>query len=107
MDGYNRVAGYMSANHELAIVRRFDALAARNLLIMQAEVANLEDDQISLIFDDKHSSDRNRQDFEYNVLAMKNADPCSDAGLQWQRVLETRTLMADYCALPRVIHCGA
>jgi hypothetical protein len=45
--GYPRLAGRMEQLPETAIFRRFDALNARNLLYLQAELTSIEDDLIN------------------------------------------------------------
>jgi hypothetical protein len=42
--GYSKLASLMGAHPETAIVRRFGALNALNLLYLQAELAHLEND---------------------------------------------------------------
>lgn len=48
MTGYHRIAEFMSAHGDVAIIRRFGKLNMLNLLYMQADLTRLED-QLSQI----------------------------------------------------------
>jgi len=96
MNGYNALAGYIGTYPSLAIFRRNLILNARNLLCMQAEIANLEFSLRTTIRRDRNAAGSVRSQFEYDIAAMKGPHTDPGDGLQWQQTLELRRLLKDY-----------
>jgi hypothetical protein len=55
MEGYHKVAAYMSVHGQLAIFRRFSRLNLLNLLYLQAEITRLEQRLIDVAEENKNA----------------------------------------------------
>jgi hypothetical protein len=58
--GYEGLARFMGAYPELAIFRRFGALNLRNIMFMQAEIADLEEQYDAVVDEDNEAGDHER-----------------------------------------------
>src|SRR5882757_3387453 len=96
MEGYNRLAGYIGSQPELAIFRRYLPLNARNILCMQAEILRLQDSLHVIIEKDRNSGDARRKQYEYNIGLLKGPHENHIDGLQWKKTLELRQLLREY-----------
>ncbi|KIW21949.1 uncharacterized protein PV07_12643, partial [Cladophialophora immunda] len=96
MNGYNEIAGLQGSYPRLSIFRRFLPLNARNLLCLQAEIVDLEAKLRVAIESDRNAADPLRQQFEYNISAMKGPPEQETFNLQWTRTLEMRRLLKEY-----------
>ena len=100
MEGYANLASLMGSHPEVAIVRRFGALNAQNLLYLQAELVALEDDLRAIAAEDSASDDRNRANYsrDWYTLSMSRNGTASDenAGKQWQIILRLREKLKEY-----------
>ena len=67
MEGHNLLAGFFTANPELAIVRNFNALIFRDLIYRQSEVTHLEADLKQVVREDSKSKEPPRSLFQKNV----------------------------------------
>ena len=106
MEGYAKLASLMGSNPEVAILRRFSALNAQNLLYLQAELVDLEEDLRAIAAEDNTSEDPDRVIYSrdwYTLSRSKNhtADN-KDAGRQWQIILSIREKLREYSSLA---HC--
>jgi hypothetical protein len=101
-EGYDRLGLMMGMVPEMAILRRFGALSAEDLLFRQAELVELERSLREYQKEDKESSheDRERYGFNWDTLrrsADEDAAPGND-GSQWETILEIREKLKDYRA---------
>lgn len=93
--GYPALAGKMAHYPQLMILRRFNGLAARNLLYIQAELKCLEHDLIELEIRDQKNTQFQCEDFSGNwELLSKAIEPNNE---QWNKVLEIRAKLKEYC----------
>ncbi|EXJ78616.1 hypothetical protein A1O1_09017 [Capronia coronata CBS 617.96] len=96
MNGYNALAGYMGTYPSLAIFRRFLILHARDLLVMQGEIINLEHELCMSIQSDREAKDPVKNASEYDISALKGPHKSERAAEQWSRTLELRKLLKNY-----------
>jgi hypothetical protein len=94
LEGYPRLANLVSQYPGMAIFRRFARLNAQNLLLMQAEIAQLELDLDMTALEDSQSNDANRQSFQTYAHLLKTATG-SDS-LQWRKFTELRSRLKEY-----------
>jgi hypothetical protein len=130
MEGYAKLASLMGAYPEVAIVRRFAALNAQNILYLQAELVNLESRLRLVEEEDRNSGDPSRVDCAVdwfklsnavNVVSMSGSQPGScrssiredvktpktddhengeSSGRRWKLVLQIRERLKDYSTSP-------
>src|SRR6266496_3111738 len=101
MDGYTRVARLMGNHHEMAVFRGFQVLSFQNLLYQQAELIELEAELQALALADKSSDHPSRMLYEkhWRLLSRSAGD---GNGEQWQKVLQIRAKLREYCELPKL-----
>lgn len=80
MDGYAKLATLMGAYPEVAIVRRFAALNAQNVLYLQAELVNLESRLRRYEKEDRNSGDQTRVDYAIDWFKLSNAKDLQSSG---------------------------
>ncbi|KAH8900486.1 hypothetical protein GQ53DRAFT_128597 [Thozetella sp. PMI_491] len=71
MEGYSRLATFMAAYPEVAILRRFSALGLQRILYLQAELTNLEKSLRAMEDADKRSTSEARKDCDLDWLALR------------------------------------
>ena len=100
MEGYAKLASIMGSHPEVAILRRFGALNAQNLLYLQAELVALEDDLRAIAAEDIASDDLDRAAYSRDWYTLSNSEnPTAgneDAGRQWQIILSIREKLKEY-----------
>lgn len=102
MEGYNKLASLMGACPEVAILRRFGSLNARNLLYLQAELVALEDSLRACTERNKASSDADRAASARDWYTLSrlgstgNNSSDVDAGEEWRTMLEIREKLKEY-----------
>jgi hypothetical protein len=96
-NGYSKLASLMGQNPEVAIFRRFNKLNARNLLYLQAELAELEERLERATKADQDASDPNRKIYDRHWLSLSECGttPGGDPE-QWNLVLEMRAKLKEY-----------
>lgn len=129
MDGYAKIATLMGAYPEVAIIRRFAALNAQNILYMQAELVDLESRLRRYEEEDRSSGDQNRVDYAVDWFKLSNAVDASPSsgsqtgtstndesekaddgdnevpqGRRWRLVLQIREKLKEYSTAPQTIH---
>ena len=115
MEGYAKLASLMGPHPEVAILRRFGALNAQNLLYLQAELVALEDDLRTIAAEDSASDNpdlaiHSRDWYTLSKLKSGTADG-EDAGRQWATILSIREKLKEYSSLAycrrtqQYIHC--
>ena len=102
MEGYTRLASLMGACPEVAILRRFGSLNARNLLYIQAELVALEGSLQACTEGNNASNDSDRvasaRDW-YTLSRLGSSSNNSsdvDAGEEWRTMLEIREKLKEY-----------
>ena len=105
MEGYPKLASLMGACPEVAILRRFGSLNARNLLYLQAELVALEETLRACTERNNASNDADRirsaRDW-YTLSRLGSASSNNnngsnvDAGVEWRTMLEIRKKLKEY-----------
>ncbi|KAI4103509.1 MAG: hypothetical protein LQ339_004234 [Xanthoria mediterranea] len=101
MEGYPKLASLMGACPEVAILRRFGSLNARNLLYLQAELVALEETLRACTERNNASNDADRirsaRDW-YTLSRLGNNGSNVGAGEEWWTMLEIRKKLKEYNA---------
>jgi hypothetical protein len=95
VEGYPRLSEEMGLLPQLAIFRRFGALAARNLLYMQAELSMLEEKLCKIEKDDRESVEGKKSSYRHDWDYLSYLDSAV-ASEQWQLVLRIRSILKEY-----------
>ena len=99
MEGYHKIARLMAHNNALFTFRKFARLNALNLLYLQAELIHLEKD-----LDDRAEKDKQaglpHYAKDWLSLSESKRDGTSE---QWQKILEIREKLKEYCENPSPI----
>ncbi|OCT44922.1 hypothetical protein CLCR_06113 [Cladophialophora carrionii] len=99
---YDSLSEHQGKHPALMIFRRFLPLNARNLQLMQAELARLEDSLKVTIEDDRDSKDPKRSQYQYNIGLMKGPHDLLKDEAQWRKGQEVRKLLKEYSYSPEV-----
>ena len=100
---YSALAKETGLRPGLAIYRRFAALNAKNLLYLQAEIAELE---VQLAEQEEYDQQNpKRREYQWIARELMNAEPGEDR--QWQKVLEIRRKLQEYSPPPADPRCAA
>lgn len=95
MADYTDLAIFMTERHH-PILRKYQHMALRDLLYMQAELCELETKHEAIAIDDKQQSDERRyygQDWSCLEASYRNGF----GGEQWDVALEIRRKLQIYC----------
>ena len=90
--GYRRLAEFMAWDRATAIFPRFHVANLHNLLLMQAEISELEE-RLNDAIDDDDKSDGESQKYSCDWSSLKQDGPMS---LQWRTCQALRTKLAEY-----------
>lgn len=91
MEGYPKLAVWMSRQPETAILRSFSKLSMLSLLYQQAELVYLEADLQRIALADKNSDDPQKVSYERNWWALsRSAEDGSDLQLQLTKEVSKR-----------------
>jgi hypothetical protein len=97
MEGHAKIASLMGEYPEVAIIRRFGALNAQNLLYMQAELTVLEARLREYSIENEASSDPERQAYSRDWEALHSSSSAEGGdGRQWETMLQIRDLLKQY-----------
>ena len=103
MEGYPKLASLLGACPEVAILRRFGSLNARNLLYLQAELVALEETLRACTERNNASNeaDRIRSARDWYTLSRLGSGSSNNgsnvgAGEEWCTMLEIRTKLKEY-----------
>ena len=98
--GYDALGSLMGAYPETAILRRFGALAAQDLLLRQAELVELEEDLRSYQREDKDSGHEDREQYtlSWDKLNRSKDEDASEGNdpTQLETILTIREKLKDY-----------
>jgi hypothetical protein len=97
LDGYDKLSVLAGRHHEMAILRRFSPLGAKNLLYRQAELVHLEAQLQGIIHEDKASNDAEKTNYHCSVLELMESLEKPGKDHQWRKVLEIREKLEQYC----------
>lgn len=94
MEGYAKLASLMGNYSEAAILRRFGALRAQNLLYLQAELVHLERQLLECSDLNERSDDPERVAFSKDWFSLAHFDTGNHE--QWQIMLRIREKLKEY-----------
>jgi len=95
MKGYNHLGALVGTRHDLGAFRRFLPQRARDLLLKQAEIIELEAEMQRIYKRDDDSSGC-RATFSGWVSQAKEAQNDPSDGLQWRMALELRQALKEH-----------
>jgi hypothetical protein len=98
MSGYYKLAGFM-VEEDYPIVRKYQQLAARDLLLLQAELSHLEHSYLSVEKNDSERKDE-RELYHLDWELMHTSDLRGFNGEQWNISLAIRAKLSEY----RMLH---
>lgn len=93
--GYSKLGEFM-IDQRYAIFRKFQHLAARDLLYRQAELVHLEIEHHNLEQLDRGCDD-NRQFYDREWWHLSNSEANGLGGDQWNSALRIREKLTEYC----------
>lgn len=92
--GYEKLGSLIGRYPPLSIYRKFGALAAENLLHMQAELSHLEAEM--RLIKEQDRQDSGKAGFVACWSALQGATSNPGADLQWRKSLEIRKKLTEY-----------
>lgn len=95
-EGYDKFATFM-AGKDYPIFRKFKSAAFRDLLYRQAELAALEAEYADISLRNKNMKGDERL-YDGNWELLSNSGCSSGDGEQWEKALEIRRKLGEYCA---------
>lgn len=98
--GYEKLAKWMSIHPELAVFRRFGALYTESILLMQAEITQIEQELQHVRDEDKKSGDVDRQLQGMSwahIVSTCSAEEDSPERKQYDIIMKLRELLPQYC----------
>lgn len=96
MGGYSTLAAFMGANPEAAILKRFCHLNMENILLLQAELADIETQYRAVSNANQASSDSERNKFSRDWYTLSSAEDRDGACEQWKLALRLREKLREY-----------
>ena len=97
--GYHKLSRFM-VDEQYAIFRQFKLLANRDLLYLQAELAHLEA-ELSDLSDRDRNTEGEQDLYDTNWLLLSSSKNRAQDGQQWEKVLQIRKKLREYCSTPR------
>jgi hypothetical protein len=91
--GYQRLATYMAQSPSQAIFSRFRSANMLALLLMQAEITELEEELDVITLQDNFSKDENRENYCNNWTKLRGSGP---SGEQWQKIQALKEKVLEY-----------
>ncbi|KAI1611100.1 hypothetical protein EDD36DRAFT_467097 [Exophiala viscosa] len=95
MEGYDSLSALMGKYPELAIFRKYSTLNCRNLLLMQAELAEKQGRLLSIIAADRESKVKARASIPHNFTAMME-NTTEGGSKQREMMMDIRQLLKEY-----------
>lgn len=93
MQGYQKLAAFLSSNKDFALFRKYDALYMRDLLLQQAELTHLEAQLSDIIEDDEEAfeqGDKGRADLSVSWYLLKSSQSRQADRPQYDKSMEIR-----------------
>ncbi|KAE8448777.1 hypothetical protein EG329_008779 [Mollisiaceae sp. DMI_Dod_QoI] len=107
MKGYAKLGWLMGTFPNTAVLRRFSALSAQNLLYLQAELTSLEEDLRKYAAEDDESSHPDRNVYSLNWLALREsiAEDAEEGNnkSQWEIMEAIRNKLEEYFNLENAL----
>jgi hypothetical protein len=97
MSGYTKLAAFMTEKHH-PILKKYQHLAARDLLYLQAELCDLQFRYDETARKDTMAKDRERENYHRDWLNMATSQQRGFGGEQWAIAIATRSKLREYCA---------
>lgn len=97
MEGYAKIASFMSSHSESAQVLRFSDISLQNILYLQAEIYGLREDLRHIEKQNQSSSSEELKSFSLDWFTLASTQ--NDNGQtneQWQKFVKLRKLLKDY-----------
>jgi hypothetical protein len=91
--GYQRLGEYMAWVQSQAMFSRFRSANMITLLLLQAEVAELEEQFTDAVLEDNSSNDAEKQGYSSDWSALKKSGPGTK---QWLKAVELKNKLAEY-----------
>jgi hypothetical protein len=95
MSGYTKLATFMVEKHH-PILKKYQSLAVRDLLYLQAELSELEFRHNSIVKKDAFEEDE-RQYYDRDWIHLKTSHERGFGGEQWELALAIRQKLREYC----------
>lgn len=95
-EGYLKLSAFQGKFPEIAIFRRFAALNAQNLLLMQAELSHLQLELNEIILEDCQSGDEKRRVYNQDWWTLNQASQEGRSPAQMRKILEIREKLQSY-----------
>jgi hypothetical protein len=95
MSGYTKLATFMTESH-YPIVKKYQHLAVRDLLYLQAELCELDHKFKAIAKKDSLETDE-RQYYDRDWLHLETSHDRGFSGDQWAVVLTMRAKLREYC----------
>jgi hypothetical protein len=95
VEGYPALAKILGPRNGMAIYRRFAELNARNLLLLQSEIVDLEQEMSLITHLDDTSGDPDRAEYAKSGLKLRRSLG-NGQDRQWQKTLEIRGKLKEY-----------
>ncbi len=93
--GYQKLSGFM-VDEQYPIFRKFRLLANRDLLYLQAELAQLEA-ELADLSDRDRKTEGEQELYDANWYLLSSSKNRENDGHQWEKALEIRTKLREYC----------
>ena len=93
--GYDKLSGYM-VDDKYTIFRKFRLSANRDLLYLQAELAQLEGEFAALSDRDRNGEGEQKL-YDKNWYILSTSENRGREGEQWKKALQIRAKLREYC----------
>ena len=93
--GYPQLATFMEMHPEMTMVRRFQGLNTRNLLYLQAELADIENRLLKCEREDAADIPNRRSKYSTDFFKLKR-DGDKQESDQWDLIIEMRAKLKEY-----------
>jgi hypothetical protein len=96
MSGYTKLASFM-AEKDHTLIRKYQHLAVRDLLYLQAEICQLESEYELVAKRDSTASD-DRRYYDRDWFQLESSQRRDLGGEQWRLALDIRLKLREYCS---------
>jgi hypothetical protein len=103
MEGYAKLATFMSRHPESAQVLRFSDINLQNILYLQAEIYGLREDlrKIEALNQTSSSDDLKNFSLDWYTLATTKGED-GESNRQWRKIERLRVLLREYSIVPSI-----
>lgn len=96
MEGYAKIAAFMSQHPESALVLRFSDINLQNILYLQAEIYGLREDLRRVEGQNRAASSDDLKAFSLDWATLAQTKVDGEVNQQWERAKRLRVLLKDY-----------